>query len=106
MDPNIQALVIDHGSGMCKAGFAGDGTSLYSILSSPSLTCMIHHIIYLHIFPFFNFSFVDKVLDAPRSVFPSIVGTPRHTCVLSGMEFKSSYIGDAAQAKRGMLTLR
>ena len=36
----IAALVIDNGSGMCKAGFGGD--------------------------------------DAPRSVFPSIIGRPRH----------------------------
>ena len=40
MDDEIAALVIDNGSGMCKAGFAGD--------------------------------------DAPRAVFPSIVGRPRH----------------------------
>ena len=37
----IQALVIDNGSYMCKAGFAGD--------------------------------------DAPRAVFPSIVGRYRHS---------------------------
>ncbi|KAM4631736.1 actin, cytoplasmic 1-like isoform 3-T3 [Discoglossus pictus] len=40
MEDDIAALVIDNGSGMCKAGFAGD--------------------------------------DAPRAVFPSIVGRPRH----------------------------
>ena len=39
-DDEVAALVIDNGSGMCKAGFAGD--------------------------------------DAPRAVFPSIVGRPRH----------------------------
>lgn len=39
-DEDLAALVIDNGSGMCKAGFAGD--------------------------------------DAPRAVFPSIVGRPRH----------------------------
>ena len=39
-DEDVAALVIDNGSGMCKAGFAGD--------------------------------------DAPRAVFPSIVGRPRH----------------------------
>lgn len=39
-DDEIAALVVDNGSGMCKAGFAGD--------------------------------------DAPRAVFPSIVGRPRH----------------------------
>ena len=45
-DEDVAALVIDNGSGMCKAGFAGD--------------------------------------DAPRAVFPSIVGRPRHqvkTCI-------------------------
>ena len=46
MDDEVQALVIDNGSGMCKAGFAGD--------------------------------------DAPRAVFPSIVGRPRHQ--VKGME--------------------
>ena len=40
MEDEIAALVVDNGSGMCKAGFAGD--------------------------------------DAPRAVFPSIVGRPRH----------------------------
>ena len=39
-DDDVAALVVDNGSGMCKAGFAGD--------------------------------------DAPRAVFPSIVGRPRH----------------------------
>lgn len=40
MEDEIASLVVDNGSGMCKAGFAGD--------------------------------------DAPRAVFPSIVGRPRH----------------------------
>lgn len=40
MSDEVAAIVIDNGSGMCKAGFAGD--------------------------------------DAPRAVFPSIVGRPRH----------------------------
>ena len=39
MSEEVAALVVDNGSGMCKAGFAGD--------------------------------------DAPRSVFPSIVGRPK-----------------------------
>lgn len=40
MCDDVSALVVDNGSGMCKAGFAGD--------------------------------------DAPRAVFPSIVGRPRY----------------------------
>ena len=44
----VQSIVIDNGSGMCKAGFAGD--------------------------------------DAPRAVFPSIVGRPKHPVYMVGME--------------------
>ena len=67
-DEDIQALVVDNGSGMCKAGFAGD--------------------------------------DAPRTVFPSIVGRPKFTGVIAGMDMKDHYIGDEAQARRGILAIK
>ncbi|KAI8868353.1 actin related protein 1 [Ramicandelaber brevisporus] len=67
-EDDIAALVIDNGSGMIKAGSAGD--------------------------------------DAPRSVFPSIVGRPRHQGVMVGMDKKESYVGDEAQSKRDNLALR
>lgn len=64
---DINQIVIDNGSGICKAGFAGD--------------------------------------DAPRIVFPSIIGRPTHSNLVSEDNIKDSYIGNDAQNKISVLKI-
>lgn len=58
MDEEVTAVIIDNGSGMVKAGFAGD--------------------------------------DAPRSVFPTVVGRPKVPGIMVGLDQKEVYVGDEA----------
>ena len=64
-EEEVAALVVDNGSGMCKAGFAGD--------------------------------------DAPRAVFPSIVGRPKMPGIMVGMDQKDSYVGVDPQHTASLL---
>ena len=43
--------------------------------------------------------------DAPRASFPSLVGRPKYTGIMVGMENKETYIGEEAYARKGVLKL-
>jgi len=60
-------VVLDNGSGMCKAGFSEE--------------------------------------NAPRGVFPAVVGRARLRSVMPGIHHKDHYLGDEAQKLRGALSL-
>lgn len=68
MSDDIPALVVDNGSGVLKAGYAGE--------------------------------------DAPRFILPAVVGRPRIPQVVSGTDARDVLVGEEAQSRRGVLSLR
>ena len=44
--------------------------------------------------------------EVPQIIFDNIVGRPRFHGTMVGMRFSPSYIGDYAQAKRGVSSLK
>jgi actin-related protein len=44
--------------------------------------------------------------DAPRAVFPSLVGTPKHERVMVGAPSREVFVGDDALMRKGVLSLR
>ena len=44
--------------------------------------------------------------DGPSSVFPSVIGWPKYTTRIHGADDKTFFVGEEAQAKRGVLAIK
>ena len=58
IDNFYDPIIIDNGSGMCKAGISGE--------------------------------------DAPKSVFPALIGRPKYPPIIIGFDTKDTYVGEEA----------
>jgi actin len=77
VEPDVQALVIDNGGGMVR------------------VTCQGHYSLTPLRVSQTKAGFAGD--DAPRAVFPSLVGRPRHRGVMVGMGQKDAYVGDEGE---------
>ena len=78
-----QPVVIDNGSGVIKAGFAGDQVKNFN--------------------PEKDYDLFSKV---PKCHFPNYIGRPKHSRVMAGALEGDLFVGPKAQEHRGLLSIR
>ena len=83
-----QPVVIDNGSGVIKAGFAGDQVKQNENWQKKKLKLD-------HLF--------SKV---PKCHFPNYIGRPKHSRVMAGALEGDLFVGPKAQEHRGLLSIR